>query len=327
METITSQRPRLLVTRRLPEAVEAHLSARFEADLNADDTPLGRAALADAMTRYDAILPTITDRLDAELLAIPGATVRILGNFGAGFEHIDLAAAWAAGIAVTNTPDALTDATADLAILLMLMAARRAGEGERELRDGRWTGWRPTHLIGQGVTAKTLGLVGFGRIAQATAKRARAFGMRIRYVSRTRASETIEAACDATPADTLEALAAEADVLSLHVPGGAATRHLIDAPLLARMKPHAILINTARGPVVDEAALAEALAQGRLGAAGLDVYEREPAVHPALLACERAVLLPHLGSATIETRTAMGMQAAASLEAFFDGREPPNRVA
>jgi lactate dehydrogenase-like 2-hydroxyacid dehydrogenase len=327
METITSQRPRLLVTRRLPEAVEAHLSARFEADLNADDTPLGRAALADAMTRYDAILPTITDRLDAELLAIPGATVRILGNFGAGFEHIDLAAARAAGIVVTNTPDALTDATADLAILLMLMAARRAGEGERELRDGRWTGWRPTHLIGQGVTAKTLGLVGFGRIAQATAKRARAFGMCIRYVSRTRASETIEAACDATPADTLEALAAEADVLSLHVPGGAATRHLIDAPLLARMKPHAILINTARGPVVDEAALAEALIQGRLGAAGLDVYEREPAVHPALLACERAVLLPHLGSATIETRTAMGMQAAASLEAFFDGREPPNRVA
>lgn len=327
METITSQRPRLLVTRRLPEAVEAHLSARFEADFNADDTPLGRAALADAMTRYDAILPTITDRLDAELLAVPGATVRILGNFGAGFEHIDLAAARAAGIAVTNTPDALTDATADLAILLMLMAARRAGEGERELRDGRWTGWRPTHLIGQGVTAKTLGLVGFGRIAQATAKRARAFGMRIRYVSRTRASETIEAACDATPADTLEALAAEADVLSLHVPGGAATRHLIDAPLLARMKPHAILINTARGPVVDEAALAEALTQGRLSAAGLDVYEREPAVHPALLACERAVLLPHLGSATIETRTAMGMQAAASLEAFFDGREPPNRVA
>jgi lactate dehydrogenase-like 2-hydroxyacid dehydrogenase len=279
------------------------------------------------MTRYDAICPTITDRIDAELLATPGATVKILGNFGAGFEHIDLTAARKAGIAVTNTPDALTDTTADLAILLMLMAARRAGEGERELRDGRWTGWRPTHLIGQGVSGKTLGLVGFGRIAQATAKRARAFGMRIRYFSRTRASETIEAACDASPADTLEALAAEADVLSLHIPGGAATRHLIDAPLLARMKPHAILINTARGPVVDEAALAEALTQGRIGAAGLDVYEQEPAVHPTLLRCERAVLLPHLGSATIETRTAMGMQAAENLEAFFDGREPPNRVA
>ncbi|WP_019832587.1 2-hydroxyacid dehydrogenase [Sphingomonas sp. PR090111-T3T-6A] len=321
------RRPRLLVTRRLPHAVEAHLSTRFETDGNADDAPLSREALADAMTRYDAILPTITDRIDAALLSLPGATVRILANFGAGFEHIDLAAARKAGIAVTNTPDALTDTTADLAILLMLMAARRAGEGERELRDGRWTGWRPTHLIGQGVTGKTLGLVGFGRIAQATAKRARAFGMRIRYVSRNRASETIEAACDASPAESLEALAAEADILSLHVPGGAATRHLIDAPLLARMKPHAILINTARGPVVDEAALAEALTQGRLGAAGLDVYEQEPAVHPALLACERAVLLPHLGSATIETRSAMGMQAASNLEAFFDGREPPNRVA
>jgi lactate dehydrogenase-like 2-hydroxyacid dehydrogenase len=321
------QRPRLLVTRRLPEAVEAYLSERFEADLNADDVPLSRAALAEAMTRYDAICPTITDRIDAELLSAPGATVKILGNFGAGFEHIDLAAAKRAGIAVSNTPDALTDTTADLAILLMLMAARRAGEGERELRDGRWTGWRPTHLIGQGVGGKTLGLVGFGRIAQATAKRARAFGMRIRYFSRTRASETIEAACDASPAETLQALAAEADILSLHVPGGAATRHLIDAPLLARMKPHAILINTARGPVVDEAALADALAEGRIGAAGLDVYEQEPAVHPTLLTCERAVLLPHLGSATIETRTAMGMQAAANLEAFFEGREPPNRVA
>ncbi len=320
-------RPRLLVTRRLPLAVEAHLSARFEADCNVDDAPLTREALAAAMTRYDAILPTITDRIDAELLSTPGAIVKILGNFGAGFEHIDLAAAKRSGIAVTNTPDALTDTTADLAILLILMAARRAGEGERELRDGRWTGWRPTHLIGQGVSGKTLGLVGFGRIAQATAKRARAFGMRIRYFSRTRASQTIEAACDATPAATLEELAAEVDFLSLHVPGGAATRHLVDAPLLAQMKPHAILINTARGSVVDEAALAEALASGKIGAAGLDVYEQEPAVHPALLACERAVLLPHLGSATIETRTAMGMQAAANLEAFFDKREPPNRVA
>jgi lactate dehydrogenase-like 2-hydroxyacid dehydrogenase len=315
-----TDKPRLLVTRRWPAEVEAYLAGRYDVTLNTDDRPLARGDLADAMRRYDAICPTITDRFDPDLLATPGATVRILANFGAGIEHVDLDAARAAGIAITNTPDALTDATADLAILLMLMVARRAGEGEREVRAGRWAGWRPTHLIGRGLAGRTLGLVGYGRIARAVAGRAQAFGMTVRHYSRRPGGEPGYEA-------TLETLATEADILSLHVPGGTETRHLVDAALLARMKPDAILINTARGSVVDEAALADALSQGRLAGAGLDVYEREPAVHPALLACENAVLLPHLGSATIETRTAMGMQAAANLDAFFAGREPPNLVA
>jgi lactate dehydrogenase-like 2-hydroxyacid dehydrogenase len=279
------------------------------------------------MRDYDAVIPTITDRIDASLLEIDGRRARILANFGAGLDHIDLAAARRHGIVVTNTPDALTEATAELAILLMLMAARRAGEGERELRAGEWIGWRPTHLIGQSLAGRTLGLVGFGRIAQATAVKARGLGMDIRYHSRSAVPDHVAAASGATRAANIGDLAAEADILSLHVPGGEATHHLVDAALLARMKPGAILVNTARGSVVDEAALADALADGPLGAVGLDVYEHEPKVHPKLLANPRAVLLPHLGSATIEARNAMGMQAVVNLQAFIDGREPPNRVA
>lgn len=315
------------VTRRLPLPVERALSDRFDASLNADDHALDRAALTDAMRRCDVLLPTITDRIDAELLATDGRRVRLIANFGAGVDHIDLAAARAAGIAVTNTPDALTDATAELAILLMLSAARRAGEGERELRAGQWTGWRPTHLVGMGLTNRTLGLVGFGRIAQATAARARGLGMKIRYFSRNRADRAVEAALGATHVARLCDLAHGCDVLSLHVPGGAATRHLVDRALLEAMRPHAILVNTARGPVVDEDALVDALDRRTIAAAALDVYEREPSVHPGLLHHPRSVLLPHLGSATIEARTAMGMQAIANIEAFLRGGELPNRVA
>lgn len=320
--------PRLLVTRALPTAVEHHLAQHFEASFNPDDAPLSRDALREAMRQYDAILPTITDRFDAALIETPGARVRMLGNYGAGFEHIDVDAAARAGIVVSNTPDVLTDATAELAILLMLMAARRAGEGERELRAGRWTGWRPTHLIGRSIEGRTLGLIGFGRIAQATARRARdGFGMKILYFSRNRAPEAVERALGAERAESIEQLAAQADVLSLHTPGGAGTHHLVDASLLRATRPEAIVVNTARGSVIDEAALADALAEGRIAAAGLDVYEREPTVEPRLLALENAVLLPHLGSATIESRTAMGMRAAANLESFFAGRPVPDRVA
>ena len=316
------KRRRLLLTRRLPTAVEARLRTTFAVDVDERDQPLDSAMLADAMRRYDAICPTITDRFDAELLATPNATVRILANFGAGIEHIDLEAARASEIIVTNTPDALTEATADLAILLMLVASRRAGEGEREVRAKRWTGWRPTHLMGQGLSGKTLGLVGFGRIARATAARARAFGMRIAYHSRSDALVP-----DARYEASLSALAIEADILSLHVPGGPTTHHMVDAALLSVMKPTAILVNTARGTIVDESALAAALHSGAIAAAGLDVFEREPHIHPDLLDCENAVLLPHLGSATIETRTAMGMQAADNLDAWLANRVPPNRVA
>jgi lactate dehydrogenase-like 2-hydroxyacid dehydrogenase len=317
-------KPRILISRRWPQIVEARLRERYDVTANAADTPLGVEQLRAAMGDYDALCPTVSDRLPAEVLAAPGARVRIIANYGAGYEHIDLAAAKAAGVVVTNTPDVLTDATAELAVLLMLMTSRRAGEGERELRAGRWTGWRPVHMLGQSLAGKTLGLVGYGRIARATARRARAaLGMEIAYHSRRRADDED----GATYHETLESLAAAADVLSLHTPGGPETRHLVDAALLARMKPTAILINTARGSVVAEADLARALADGMIAGAGLDVYQGEPEVSPALLAAPNTVLLPHLGSATLETRTAMGLRAADNLDRFFDGKPPLDRVA
>lgn len=322
-----SDRPSLLISRRWPDAVETRLRASCEVTINADDAPLSRSDWHDAMRCFDIICPTVSDRIDADILGTPGARTRLLANYGVGFDHIDIAAARAAGIAVTNTPGVLTEATADLALTLMLMTSRRAGEGERELRAGQWTGWRPTHLMGQDLAHKQLGLVGFGRIAQATAARARAFGMTIAYTGRRRASAEDETALNAKWYDSLDALAGDCDILSLHCPGGEATRHLVNASLLARMKPTAILINTARGSVVDEAALAFALKQRQIWAAGLDVFEAEPQVAPALLGLDNAVLLPHLGSATIETRTRMGMCVATNVEAYVAGLELPDRVA
>ena len=321
-------RSSLLITRRLPASVLARLRATYDVTVNPDDRSLGREGLLSALRSYDALSPTITDKLDADLLQTPGLKARIIANFGAGFEHIDLAAAKRANIVVTNTPDALTDATAELTILLILMVSRRAGEGERAVRAGRWTGWTPTQLLGTDVKGKTLGLVGFGRIAKEAARRARAaMGMRIAYHSRSRAAADEEAALGAEHHSSLDSLLAASDVVSLHCPGGEATRHLINAQTLARMKSTAILINTARGSVVDEEALATALAQRQIAAAGLDVYEREPAVPASLQELENIVLLPHLGSATLEARTAMGMQMADNLDSFFDGKPPPNRVA
>jgi lactate dehydrogenase-like 2-hydroxyacid dehydrogenase len=320
-------RPKLLLTRHVPQAAEDRLAATYELTINPQDRPLTAQEWAQAMPLYDAVCPNPTDKVDAAVLATPGSKVRILANYGAGYEHIDIEAAKAAGIVVTNTPGAVTEPTADLAMMLMLMASRRASEGERQLRAGQWSGWRPRHLVGQSLSGKLLGLVGFGRIAQATAQRAKAFGMHIGYSTRRRATPEIEAQFGVVYYPTLNALAAEADVLSMHTPGGPETRHLINAERLALMKPTAILINTSRGSVIDEAALAEALAAGRIASAGLDVFEREPVVNPALLALENVVLLPHLGSATIEARTRMGMQAADNLDAFFSGVEPPDRVA
>jgi lactate dehydrogenase-like 2-hydroxyacid dehydrogenase len=316
-----SARARILLTRRWTAEVEQYLSERFDVTLNESDTPLDAAALTAAMQSYDAICPTVTDRLDRQVLSAPNRRVRLIGNFGVGFNHIDVEAAKQLGIRVSNTPDVLTDTTADLAILLMLMASRRAGEGERELRAGRWTGWRPTHLMGQSLAGKTLGLIGFGRIAQSTARKARlGLDMRIAYNSRRRASADVESEHRAAYFDSVDQLVAACDVISLHCPGGASTHHLINAERLRRMKASALLINTARGPVVDEAALVEALSQRRIAGAGLDVYEEEPKVHPGLLALDNVVLLPHLGSATWETRTAMGMRVAENLEAFFASR-------
>lgn len=318
--------PKILVTRRLPPVVEDRLRNDYGATLNVSDGPLSREELTDALRHHDIVVPTITDRLDAALLGDDAVRVRLLANFGAGTEHIDLDAAKAAGIAVSNTPDALTETTAELAITLMLIAARRAGEGERELRAGQWTGWRPTHMLGTGLHGKVLGLVGFGRIARATARRATALGMTIAYYSRAPASQEVERALGARHVASLSDLVAQADVVSLHVPGGDSTRHMINADLLRHMKGDSILVNTARGSVIDESALADALEQRIIAAAALDVYAREPMVEPRLLALENVVLLPHLGSATLESRTAMGMQAVDNINAFVAGELLPNRV-
>ncbi len=317
-------KPSILVTRRWPQAVEAVLADRFDAVLNPDDAPLQPAALRAALETHDAVLTTVTDRLDAAALA-PGARARILGNFGVGVSHIDLDAARAAGIAVTNTPGVLTDATADIAMTLLLMAARRASEGEALVRAGAWTGWTPTQLIGGHVTGKTIGIVGMGRIGIAMARRAHyGFGMDVLFHNRSPVAETGIPGARQVP---LATLLAEADFVSLHCPGGGANRHLIDATALATMKPGAYLINTARGEVVDEGALVAALRTGVIAGAGLDVYEHEPRLHPELSSLANVSLLPHLGSATDETRHAMGMKVVENLTAFFAGQPPPDRVA
>ncbi len=318
-------KPRVIVTRCLPEPVERRLAEQFDAVLNRDDVPLTQDALGHALTDADAVMPTVSDRIDADVLETAPLRARLLANFGVGYNHIDIDAARARGLAVTNTPGVLTDATADLAMTLLLMAARRAGEGERHVRAGDWAGWRPTHMTGRQVTGKTLGIIGFGRIGQAVARRARdGFGMTVFYFTPSPVAN--EAATGAEACSSVEDLLARSDFVSLHCPGGAATKHLINRDRLATMKPGAILVNTARGDVVDEAALAEALAAGPIAAAGLDVYEAEPRINPALLALENVVLLPHLGSATAETRTAMGMKMIDNAVAFFAGETPPDRV-
>ena len=318
---------RVLVTRRWPAEVERALQDRFEVVLNGTDQPLSQAELAQAMGEFDVLCPTVSDRIDAEVIR-GGKRVRLIANYGVGFDHIDLAAAKARGIAVTNTPGVLTDATADIALTLILMAARRAGEGERELRAGKWSGWRPTHLIGSALAGKVLGLVGMGRIAIATARRAKhGFGMRIAYYGRHACDPAVAAELEAEFHPQLPALLAASDFVSLHVPSGAGTANLIDAAALAAMRPGAYLINTARGGIVDHAALAEALESGRLAGAGLDVYPQEPAVPNALIRLDNVVLLPHLGSANAETRIAMGMKALSNVIAFADGAPLPDRVA
>ncbi|MGD8278493.1 MAG: D-glycerate dehydrogenase [Gemmatimonadota bacterium] len=318
--------PTVTVTRKLPPAVEAALTAEFDARLNPDDRPMGAAALRAAFEESDAVLPTVSDRIGADLFG-PPLRARLIANFGVGTDHIDLDAAVAAGLVVTNTPGVLTDCTADLTMALLLAVMRRLGEAERELRGGAWTGWRPTHMLGTRVTGKTLGIVGFGRIGRAVARRAHhGFGMRILFHTPETPPPEECAGLGAEPRESLDAMLEECDVVSIHCPATPETRHLIDAVRLARMKPDSFLVNTARGDIVDEVALVAALKAGRLAGAGLDVYEREPAVSAGLLELGNVVLLPHIGSASVETRTDMGMRALDNLRAFFAGQEPPDRI-
>ena len=320
-------KPRVLVTRRWPEAVEAQLERDYDVTLNEADVALTPADFREALSSYDAVLPTVTDQIGPDALDVSQAQTKILGNYGVGYSHIDEEAAKSLGLVVTNTPDVLSECTADIAMTLMLMAARRAGEGERELREGRWTGWRPTHLVGTKVSGKTLGIIGFGRIGQEMARRAyHGFGMKILVQNRSQVAPEILAQTDAVQVDSLNELLPQCDFLSLHCPGGAANRHLINAERLDLMKSDAFVINTARGEVVDDAALALALNAGTIGGAGLDVFEGEPQINPDLLQCPNLVMLPHLGSATRETREAMGFRVLDNLRDFFEGREPRDRV-
>lgn len=320
-------KPSIMVTRRWPAAVEAQLSERFNVAFNKSDKPLEQDDLREAMTSFDAVLPTVTDKITAPVLEVPRAKAKILANYGAGYSHIDTEAARCANITVTNTPDVLSECTADLAMTLMLMAARRASDGEKELREGRWDGWRPTHLIGTKVSSKTLGIVGFGRIGQEMAKRAHfGFGMKIIVQNRSKVAPDLLAQFNATQVDSLEELMPLCDFVSLHCPGGAENRHIINAKTLDLMRPNAFLINTARGEIVNELDLIHALWFDTIGGAALDVFEGEPRISDDLMACDKLVMLPHLGSATREAREAMGFRVIENLNDFFEGRAPRDRV-
>lgn len=315
---------RLLITRRLPDRVMEAARARFDVtERNEESVVLSADELRAALRDFDAVLPTLGDRFQAEVFAdVPTPRAKILANFGVGYNHIDVAAARAAGIAVTNTPGAVTDATADIAMTLMLMTARRAGEGERILRAGRWIGWGPTQMLGMHLTGKTVGIIGMGRIGMAIARRCHfGFGMTVLFHNR---SAVHDLDLPATQVPMERAMAA--DVVVVAVPGGTATHHLINAAAFAHMQPHALFINIARGDVVDEAALVAALEAGQIAGAGLDVYEFEPVVPPALIGMENVTLLPHLGTAALEVREAMGLMAVENLIAHLDGRPLPNQV-
>ncbi len=311
------------VTRKLPDLVEARLRDHFAVRLNPEDAPFSPARLVEALRESDGVICAVNDLVTAEALATPGRRTAIIANFGVGVNNIDLAAAETAGVIVTNTPGVLTDATADLAMALILAATRRMSETEALLRRGEWDGFRPTAYLGMGLRGKTLGIVGMGRIGQATARRGVAFGMEVIYFNR---SPVGPFDFPAGARDSIEAVMAEADVVSLHIPGGAENRGRISAALIGTMKPTAYLVNTARGDVVDEPALVAALAAGRIAGAGLDVFAEEPKVPPALLGIPGVTLLPHIGSATLETRTAMGMLATDNLIAHFSGQPLPSRV-
>lgn len=314
---------KLLITRPLPAKVVKAAKAVFDVTLRESNTPLSPSEIATALAEYDAVLPTLGDLFVSA--AFEGkARCQILANFGVGFNHIDVAAARRAGIEVTNTPGAVTDATADIAMTLMLMTCRRAGEGERMLRAGKWEGWHPTQLLGMHVTGKTLGVIGMGRIGKAIAKRAQAgFGMKVVFYNRSRVTDL---ETEAIQLDSMEEVMQAADVAVLAVPATPQTHHLVDAALLAHLGPDSFLVNIARGDVVEETALIAALEQGQIAGAGLDVYEFEPKVPEALMKLENVTLLPHLGTAAQEVREGMGMMAVDNLIAFFEGKEVPNPV-
>ena len=320
------RKPKVVVTRKLPDPVETRMRELFDTELNLDDRPLDGARLASAVGRADVLVPTITDRIDAAVIAKAGEQLKMIANFGAGVDHIDVAAATERGLIVTNTPGVLTDDTADLTMGLIMAVARRVVEGSEVIQHGEFHGWSPTWMLGRRIGGKRLGIVGMGRIGQALARRARAFGLSIHYHNRKPVPPRIAEELEATYWESLDQMLARMDVISVNCPHTPATYHLLSARRLKLIRPHAILVNTARGEIIDEGSLAAMLEKGELAGAGLDVFEHEPAVNPKLLKLPNVVLLPHMSSATLEGRVDMGEKVIVNIRTWMDGHKPPDRV-
>ena len=319
-------KPLVVVTRKLPDVIETRMMELFDVRLNIADEPFSTADLMEAAATADVLVPTVTDRVDAQVIGAASERLKLIANYGTGVDHIDLRAARHQGITVTNTPDVLTEDTADMTMAMILAVPRRLTEGERVLRAGDWKGWSPTAMLGNRVAGKRLGILGMGRIGQAVARRARAFDMAIHYHNRRRVHPDIEAELEATYHESLDQMLARMDIVSVNCPHTPATFHLLSARRLKLLQPHAYIVNTSRGEVIDEAALVRMLRTREIAGAGLDVFENEPAVNPKLLALENVVLLPHMGSATVEGRIGMGESVLVNVKTFIDGHVPPNRV-
>jgi glyoxylate reductase len=320
------RKPLVIVTRKLPDVIETRLMELFETQLNLDDKPMSQAELVKAVQEADVLVPTVTDRIDASVLSQAGEKLRLIASFGTGVDHIDLATARTRGITITNTPGVLTEDTADMTMALILAVPRRLTEGERLLRSGNWIGWGPTSMLGHRIWGKRMGIVGMGRIGSALARRARGFGLSVHYHNRRRVREELEQELEATYWDSLDQMLAHMDIVSVNCPHTPATFHLLSARRLKLLRPHAYIVNTSRGEVIDENALARALEGGDIAGAGLDVFEHEPAVNPKLLKLDNVVPMQHMGSATVEGRVDMGEKVIINIKTFADGHNPPDRV-
>ncbi len=320
------KRPTVIVTRKLPDVIETRMMELFDTRLNHDDQPMDRAALVEAVQACEILVPTVTDRIDAALLARAGEQLKLIANYGTGVDNIDVEAAYKRGITVTNTPGVLTEDTADMVMALILAVSRRLVEGEKLARSGEWAGWSPTSMLGHRIHGKRLGILGMGRIGAAVARRAKGFGLAVHYHNRRRVHETLESELEATYWESLDQMLARVDILSVNCPHTPATFHLLSARRLKLLRPHAIVVNCSRGEVVDEPALTRMLRSREIAGAGLDVFEHEPQINPKLLALDNVVLLPHMGSATIEGRQDMGEKVIINIKTYVDGHRPPDRV-
>jgi len=320
------KKPLVVVTRKLPDVIETRMMELFDTRLSPDDDPMTQQQLIDAVKLADVLVPTVTDRIDRAVIEAAGPQLKLIASFGTGVDHIDNKAARERGIVVTNTPGVLTEDTADMTMALILAVARRLAEGERLVRSGQWKGWGPTTMLGHRIWGKRLGILGMGRIGQAVARRARAFGMSIHYHNRRRVHPDIEQELEATYWESLDQMLSRMDVISINCPHTPATYHLLSERRLKLLRPHCYVVNTSRGEVIDENALTRMLSKGELAGAGLDVFEHEPAVNPKLIKLDNVVLLPHMGSATIEGRIDMGEKVIVNIKTFIDGHKPPDRV-